>query len=130
VKLVTGQSEHQPPHAEDIPVTDTLKLIVPRRRQLILEELATADQTPLSTSALAERVATTEYDCSPESLTSNERKRVYIALSQSHLPTLSNDNVVSYQPDDQRVDRGPEFSRVWQTYIAVLNSLSTSTQSI
>ncbi|WP_224333518.1 DUF7344 domain-containing protein [Haloprofundus halobius] len=123
VRLFTGSSNLRPQEDEDLPVTEILELIAPKRRQLILEELAAAEQTPLSTSTLAERVACAEYECSPEELKSDQRKRVYIALVQSHLPTYRDGDVVSYDPDSRLVDRGPEFTRVWQTYTAILESL-------
>lgn len=117
-------SPHSPALDQDLPVTETLELLVPERRQVILEELASAEQTPLSTSTLAERVACAEYECRSEALADDQRKRVYIALTQSHLPALSDANVILYDSETRLVDRGPEFARLWRTYIAVLDALS------
>ena len=105
-------------------MSETVRLIRSERRQLILEELAAAEQSRWSISELAERVAAAEYQCSPDTLTSDQRKRVYIALLQSHLPSLNESNVVLYDRDNSLVERGPGFGQVWQTYTAVVESLS------
>jgi hypothetical protein len=108
---------------EDLPVTDTVELLAANRRQAILEELVGTTQ-PVSTGTLAERVACAEYNCEAETLEYEQRKRVYIALTQSHLPALAEENVVTYDADTNRVARGPQFSQLWQTYTAVVDSLS------
>lgn len=108
---------------EDLPVTDTVELLAADRRQAILEALVVTTQ-PVSTATLAERVACAEYDCTTETLESEQRKRVYIALKQSHLPVLDEANVVKYNADTNRVARGPQFSHLWKTYISVVKSLS------
>lgn len=115
--------EH-PPEDEELPVSETLKLLARERRRAIIRQLATTDQTPMTVSTLAERVACEEYDCDAESLAPAERKRVYVAAVQSHLPALVEANAIVYDSDEQLVDRGPEFARLWRTYTAVLDSLS------
>jgi len=111
---------------EKLPVTDIFELLANDRRQLVLEELAATEQTPVSTSTLAERVACAEYGCPREELQADQRKRVYIALKQSHLKKLNDDTlkVVSYRHDKNLVDRGPEFDRVWDVYTVVCQSVS------
>ncbi|MHB9286452.1 hypothetical protein ACKVMT_05370 [Halobacteriales archaeon Cl-PHB] len=114
----------QLPESADLPVTETIELLVPERRQAIIEELATRGCVPVSASTLAEIVACAEYECDAETLEADQRKRVYIALIQSHLPLLEQAEAVTYDTDSKLVDRGPEFERFWQTYVAILKSLS------
>ena len=52
---------------------------------------------PVTLSDLAEQVAAWELDKDVEALTSAERKRVYTALQQSHLPTLERADVIEFE---------------------------------
>lgn len=124
VRLLAGRPDPQLPSEGEIPITETFELLAQERRQVILEKLATASTTPISTSSLAERVACTEYECDPDELEDDQRKRVYIAVTQSHLPTLQEADIVTHDTDAQLVDRGPKFDRLWRTYMAVLETLS------
>jgi hypothetical protein len=47
-------------------------------------------------SDLAEHIASIENDKPVASLSSSERKRVYICLYQSHLPKMADANVIDY----------------------------------
>lgn len=111
--------------SEDFPLTDIFELLANDRRQIVLKELAATERTPLSTSTLAERVACAEYGCSRNGLEAAQRKRVYIALKQSHLPKLNDTTlkVVSYRHEENLVERGPEFDRVWEIYTGACQSL-------
>ena len=120
-ELLTNHHSNQ---SEPPSVTDTLELLAHERRRLILEELAAAEETPLTTSTLANRVAALEYDCSPTELSPDQQKRVYIALVQSHLPKYSDAEVITYLPDECLVDRGPKFLSVWKTYRGVCETLA------
>lgn len=50
-------------------------------------------------SELAEYIAALENDKPVEAVDSNERKRVYVGLYQSHLPKMDDANVVSFDRD-------------------------------
>lgn len=52
---------------------------------------------PVSLSDLAEHVAAWEHGKTVDELTSAERKKVYTALQQIHLPTLERANVVEFE---------------------------------
>lgn len=124
VNLVSS-SATPPQHSDsDLPVGETLELLAPTRRQAVLEILHASPQCPVPVSTLAEYVASEEYDCDVDEVTTEQRKRVYIALYQSHLPTLAQADVVTYDADESWVKVGPEFHRIWQVYTAVLESLS------
>lgn len=118
-----GFRTNQPP-TEELPITETLKILVPKRRRVILEELNASNEIPLPVASLAERVACVEYQCDIETLDSEQRRRVYIALQQSHLPTLAAADAIIYDTDANTVDTSKEFDRIWQTYSAIIESLS------
>jgi hypothetical protein len=79
------------------------------RRRHILERLATLDDTT-SHSELAEYIGGIENDRPPETLTSQERKRVYVGLYQSHLPKMADVGAITHD-DRGTVEQGPHFDR-------------------
>lgn len=66
-----------------------------RRRRYVLQMLLD-EGSNVNLSDLAERVAALEHDKDISSLKSDERKRVYIALYQTHLPKLEQLGLVNY----------------------------------
>jgi len=72
-----------------------------RRRRYALYALA--DDRTATIGSLAERIAAWENDCPIEEVTSAERKRVYTALQQSHLPKLERTGLVSFDHESGRV---------------------------
>lgn len=54
---------------------------------------------------VVDHVAAAEHDTSPEALRSDERKRVHIALYQSHLPKLDQAGVIDYDQDRGIISR-------------------------
>ncbi len=88
---------------------------------------------PVSVQELAEQVAAWENEKEVEELTSQERKRVYIAFYQSHLQTMDDNGLVEYDDDDGTVTLSesmrdidlylevvPEESVPWSLYYAGL----------
>ncbi|MFB6131141.1 MAG: hypothetical protein ABEJ28_10010 [Salinigranum sp.] len=70
-----------------------------RRRRDVLRYLQ-GRHDAVDLSDLAEQVAAWEHDTTVDALTSKERKRVYVALYQAHLPKLDDNGLVEY--DQQR----------------------------
>lgn len=66
-----------------------------RRRRYALHYLRRADGT-VQLSELAEQVAAWENDIAVDAISAAERKRVYTALYQSHLPKLDDAGIVEY----------------------------------
>ena len=64
----------------------------------------------VSVGDLAEQVAAWEYGKPIDEITSKERKRVYIALYQSHLPTLHKEGVVEYDDGRRVVELSPSMA--------------------
>lgn len=88
---------------------------------------------PVSVRDLAEQVAAWENDKPISRLDSQERKRVYIALYQSHLSTMDDEGLVEYDEDagtvklsgpmesrDLYLEVVPEESVPWSMYYAGL----------
>jgi hypothetical protein len=69
-------------------------LLSSRRRRQVLCHLKEDDGTTIV--ELAERIATMENDTDAESLTRQQRKRVYISLYQTHVPKLVEAGIVDH----------------------------------
>lgn len=100
-----GSSEQ--PLSQDV-VFDILSS--PRRRY-VLYYLKEVDE-PIELTALAEQVAAWENETDPESLTDQERKRVYVSLYQTHIPKLDEAGVVNYDQESGTVELAPGSSAV------------------
>ena len=74
-----------------------------RRRRYVLQYLR-GNGGESDIRSLSERIAAWENDREIESVTAKERKRVYTALHQSHLPRLARAGVVRYDPDRGTVE--------------------------
>lgn len=72
-----------------------------RRRRYALYALL-RDETA-TIGSLAEQIAAWENDCGISEVTSAERKRVYTALQQSHLPKLERTGLVEFDPESGRI---------------------------
>lgn len=66
----------------------------PRRREVLVYLLDNEETVPLSD--LAEHIAALENDIEIRELNSDQRKRVYVALYQTHLPKMDDTDVVDY----------------------------------
>jgi DNA-binding transcriptional ArsR family regulator len=73
-----------------------------RRRRYVLHYLKQRQQT-VPVGRLAEQVAAWENETELEAVTPQERKRVYISLLQSHLPTLEEANMIAFEEDESTV---------------------------
>lgn len=83
-----------------------------RRRRYALYALLNDESTTIG--SLAERIAAWENDRSVDEVTPPERKRVYTALQQSHLPKLERLGLIAFDPESGRVsvtDTADEIDR-------------------
>lgn len=67
------------------------------RRRYLLQYLRSASEMPVR--ELSRRIAARENGVDPAAVTSPQRKRVYTALHQTHLPRLEEFDVVEYDRD-------------------------------
>jgi len=112
---------------------DVFDVLANRRRRYVLRALAAQPEDPYDIGDLAERVAAWENDRPIEEVSAAERKRVYTALQQSHLPKMEDAGVVRYEKDagvveatpallrfDRHLDHGSEETASWsRRYLAV-----------
>lgn len=81
------------------------------RRRRVLRYLDDRHE-PVSLSDLAEHVAAIENDTSPENLAAQQRKRVYVALYQCHLPKLDDMGVITFNKSRGTIERNPTASQL------------------
>ncbi|WP_254524317.1 DUF7344 domain-containing protein [Natrinema caseinilyticum] len=74
------------------------ELLKNRRRREVLAYLLEADET-VTLGELAEQIAAWENDTEVNALSSDQRKRVYVALYQTHLPKMDDAGIVEYDQD-------------------------------
>lgn len=83
-----------------------------QRRRRVLRRLREADGEA-TLSDLAREVAAAENDKPVDALRSQEYKRVYISLYQTHLPKMDEVGVVTFDRDRGQVRRGPNADAVY-----------------
>jgi DNA-binding transcriptional ArsR family regulator len=107
------------------------------RRRFVLYYLR-QEGAPVELRELADEVAAWENDMDVEELTSQQRKRVYVSLYQTHIPKLDEAGIIEYDQDSGMValaDRADELGSYlssndetlpWQMYylaVAVAGAL-------
>jgi len=95
-------SQQVPPaESETAPLSneEIFDVLQNERRRHVLQYLR-RNGGPVSLGDLADHVAAEEYDCTPEDVTSAQRKRVYTTLQQSHLPQMDEVGIVDYDSDE------------------------------
>ena len=113
---------------------EIFSLLSNRRRRHALHVCEVAD-APVDVSDLAEKVASLEYDKSREKLDYDERKRVYTAMKQTHLPAMEDAGVIDYDGREVRLtdkadevevymDVVPSGSLPWSYYYLGLSLIS------
>jgi hypothetical protein len=119
------RTDHPPEHVDvTLEPSEVFDLLKPERRRALMDVLAISE-SPVSVSSLAEEVAAIEYESAPEELDSAQRKRVYIALCQVHLPRLAEAKVVSYDDDRKIVEEGEKFRQLRHVHTVLAKELRT-----
>lgn len=72
------------------------------RRRMVVHALQRDGATTLRD--LSRQVAAWEYDTDPDAVTSQQRRRLYNALQQSHLPKMDENGIVEYDDDRGTVE--------------------------
>ena len=70
------------------------------RRRHIINYLTQPTDGTATIGELTAYIACEEHDCTPEDLTSQQRKAVYVGLYQCHLPTLDQLDIVDFARND------------------------------
>ncbi|MFC3958320.1 DUF7344 domain-containing protein [Halovivax cerinus] len=79
------------------------ELLKNRRRREVLSYLLDCEGT-VTLSELAEQIAAWENDTTVDQLNSDQRKRVYVALYQTHLPKMDDAGIIEYDQDRGLID--------------------------
>lgn len=79
------------------------------RRRYVIQWFAVNNEGTASVRKLAKWIAATENNLKIDHATGEPYRNVYNALSQTHLPTLSDAGLIVYDSDRQSVAPGPEF---------------------
>lgn len=107
-----GESRNADGADADGPSSESIYgLLADRRRRYALHYLKQRDE-PVSIRELAEQVAAWENGKPVDALRSQERKRVYIALYQSHLPSMDREGVIEYDADRGVAELAPAFADI------------------
>jgi hypothetical protein len=99
----------------DLDADTVYRLLTNERRRMVIRALASADAVdgvPIGT--LASRLAAEENDVAIGEVTSQQRKRVYVSLYQTHLPTLLDADAVG---GDTNTPRATDTTRALAEYI-------------
>ncbi|WP_435335459.1 DUF7344 domain-containing protein [Haloarchaeobius sp. TZWWS8] len=89
-----------------------------QRRRFVLQYLKRRDG-PVELGDLATQVAAWEYHTPCEDVTSEQRKRVYTTLQQTHLPRMSEANIIQYDSDEGLIEPTPR-SRDLSIYLEIV----------
>ena len=81
----------------EVPRNEIFEVLSNERRQCILHYLKRQGDRRVELRELVDHVAAWENNTTLDELDSDERKRVYTALRQSHLPKLENAGVIEYE---------------------------------
>ena len=95
------------------------------RRCWVIQLLAESDEETLSVRHLARNIAAIEEGSPTECATGEPYRNVYNALSQTHLSTLSDTDIIIYDPDRQTVSRGPNM--LFAVLVIALNKVTYQT---
>ncbi len=121
-----SDSDYQPLSQDTV-----FDLLSNSRRRFVLHYLKQAGE-PVRLSELAAEIAAIENNVEVEALTSQQRKRTYVSLYQTHIPKLQDAGAVSYDAETGMVglaagagEIGEYFSqqdttRPWQYYYLAL----------
>lgn len=95
--------------AEQLSQDEVFEVLKSPRRRYALYYLR-QEGGEIELSDLTEQVAAWENETTPSALTTEQRKRVYISLYQTHLPKLDEANIVEYDRDEGIVRLGDRAS--------------------
>lgn len=85
--------------SKDLSKGEIFDVLRNQRRRFVLQYLKRRNE-PVELGELATQVAAWEYDTTCEEVSAEQRKRVYTTLQQTHLPRLSEVNIVHYDADE------------------------------
>jgi hypothetical protein len=97
--------------AERLTPDGIFELLSNHRRRMVLYHLRQRG-VPVEVTELAEEIAAMENEVSVEELTSQQRKRVYVSLYQTHLPKMAEMNAIDYDKEEGIVQLADQASDI------------------
>ena len=98
------------PSDDGLTEDELFELLSNQRRRHILHALMNDGESEIGT--LSQEIAAWEDGLDPTEVSSNDRKRVYTALQQSHLPKMDKAGVVNFDRDRGTVEPTPALDDV------------------
>jgi len=98
-----------PDSNSDNPISLLYHALRAQRRRLTIQILHETEATCISTREVARSVTSQEHGIPVGRATGEQYRNVYNALSQTHLPTLSEASIVIYDSKRQTISRGSNF---------------------
>ncbi|NHN43166.1 hypothetical protein G9C85_16225 [Halorubellus sp. JP-L1] len=96
----------------NLPLETVFDVLRNERRQHVLAYVAVGDEEPAKIGDLAEHIAAIENGVPVNRLSSQQRKRVYVALYQCHLPKMANADIVDFDKDRGTVRDGENLDQI------------------
>lgn len=100
------------PETEGIDVTEFFRVVSSSRRRFVCLAVWDSDRRKCELGELAVTLAARENDKHRDNVLSDERKRCYVGLYQTHLPTMDELGLVDYNSDRGTVEPGPNLEAV------------------
>ena len=104
---------HEQPETTDLSLDLLFEILKNRRRREVIRYLREHEQQ-VTLSDLAEHIAALENDTDVASITSSQRKRVYVGLYQCHLPKMADMEIVHFNQNRGIVDLGPNAPQLYE----------------
>jgi hypothetical protein len=111
-------AEHTADELEDFSQEVVFEMLSNQRRRYVVHYLLDADEEA-ELRELSRTVAAWENDKRPDEITSQERKRVYNALQQAHLPKMDDAGLVEFDASRGTVSATDELADL-QVYLEIV----------
>jgi DNA-binding transcriptional ArsR family regulator len=98
---------------EELELDHIFEILKNERRRKVVHYLR-EHESRVTLNDLAEHIAALENDTDVASITSRERKRVYVGLYQCHLPKMADMGIVNFNQDRGIITLGPAAPKLYQ----------------
>jgi DNA-binding transcriptional ArsR family regulator len=105
-----GSASKTSPTEDASPSQDAVFEVLSNERRRYVVHALRERESPVELGPLAEQIAAWENDTSVTDVTYDQRKRVYTALQQSHLPKMENAGAVEFDKDRGTIVPSDELS--------------------
>lgn len=125
--------------ATDISEDELFDVLANQRRRFAVHLLKREEDDAVAIGDMAEQIAAWENGIDTAEITGNERKRVYTALQQSHLPKMDKAGVIDFNKDRGMVEPTPALTDIdvymdvvegreipWSTYYLGLSGVAVA----